>query len=219
MNVEMSCGEKMNEFFDAFSKAQSEINNVLADKQGYNYKYAELWQVLAVIRKPFADNGLAIMQFPSSSKDSDGVTSTFLTTMITHKSGEWVKSSMNIDLPSADNKTTAIQKLGSHISYARRYMASAIAGVSQVDDESKLISDESAPATQKQKAIEESKKLSDKILNTAIAYIAKATTINEVDSHNQRLDKYEKTEAQINAINAAVEARKIELSQEAFNDA
>lgn len=142
MSIELSSqdGVKMAEFFSDFSKAQAEINNVLAGKDGHNYKYAELYQVLAVIRKPFSDHGLAIMQLPSSTYLEDGTTKTQLSTMIIHKSGEWIKSTMNIDYAS-NAKMSQIQQLGSHITYARRYMASAIVGVSQVDNEDDITPD------------------------------------------------------------------------------
>jgi len=124
-------------FFKAFSEAQSEINNVLAEKDGHKYKYAELHQVLAAVRAPFAKNGLAVMQLPSSETTENGIIRTSLITMITHESGEWIRSSMNIDYNSKAGMSE-IQVLGSHITYARRYMLSAIAGISQVDDESDL---------------------------------------------------------------------------------
>lgn len=151
MSIEMSSndGAKMAKFFEDFGKAQSEINNVLADSQGHNYKYAELHQVLAVIREPFFKYGLAIMQFPSSQKNDDGTTQTSLTTLISHKSGEWIKSSMNIDYQS-NAKMSAIQALGSHITYARRYMASAICGVSQVDNLDEINPSESTPTAKKE---------------------------------------------------------------------
>lgn len=137
--IEMSSNNAaaMAPFFKAFSEAQSEINNVLAEKRGHNSNYAELHQVLAAVRAPFAKNGLAVMQFPSSSTSDTGITQTNLVTMITHESGEWIRSSMNINYTSKGGMSE-IQALGSHITYARRYMLSAIAGISQVDNESDL---------------------------------------------------------------------------------
>lgn len=145
MDIKLSStdGEKMAKFFAAFSKAQSAINNVLADTAAHKHKYAELHQVLAAIRKPFADNGLAIIQTPSSKvtvKDDMPIVKDYLTSMIIHESGEWMQST--VALPSGAVKGTSdIQHLGSMITYMRRYSLAAIAGIAQVDNEDDLTPD------------------------------------------------------------------------------
>lgn len=142
-NIKMSStdGEKMAGLFTAFSDAQAGINNVLADKDMMNkFKYAELHQLLSAIRAPFAKNGLAVMQFPNGKK-ADNVTHDYLTTIITHKSGEWISGTMVLPLVVENRGTSAAQAFGASITYARRYMLAAIVGIAQVDDESYLIPD------------------------------------------------------------------------------
>ena len=212
MSIELSSndGTKMAAFFTAFSKAQAEINNVLADTKGHNYQYAELSQVLAVIRKPFADNGLAIMQLPNSIRNEDGTTSTYLATIITHESGEWIKSNLSIDYQGGA-KTSAIQQLGSHITYARRYMASAMTGVAQVDDESELLPTEAAPAN---------KKADKKKTAPMIEHINTLLSAKEVNEYWKSV-KADLNEEEIALIHNACGQRinAIKQSQEAFNNA
>lgn len=149
MDIKLSSndGAKMAEFFTAFSKAQAEINNVLAGKEAHKHKYAELHQVLSAVRKPFSDHGLAIIQTPSSTVDENGVAKDFLTSMIVHSSGEWIQASMLLPTGEAPKGMSAIQHFGSMISYARRYMLSALAGISQVDNENDLVPDKELKAS------------------------------------------------------------------------
>ena len=127
-------GSKMAAFFSALNKAQSVIDNVLAGSDGYNFKYAELHQVLAAIRKPFSDNGLSLIQTPTSEKDESGVVINYLSSMITHESGEWLQSKMAFPAKIEQKGMSEIQAMGSMITYMRRYMASALVGIAQVDD-------------------------------------------------------------------------------------
>jgi len=93
------------------------------------YSYAELADVLDVIRKPLTDNGLAILQ-PASIADGHVV----VTTMLTHASGEWISSDMSMDCTD-----TTPQEQGSALTYARRYGLSALIGIASEDDDDATI--------------------------------------------------------------------------------
>jgi hypothetical protein len=62
MSNDIMMSEKIDCLAIALSKAQSVIENVGKDKQGYGYKYADLASCLEAIKKPLSDNGLSIVQ-------------------------------------------------------------------------------------------------------------------------------------------------------------
>jgi hypothetical protein len=92
----------------------------------FKSKYADLESVWDACRSLLADNGLAVMQFPG--EYIDGVMS--LTTIISHKSGEWMGQEMSVPVTKPDS-----QGCGSCLSYMRRYALAAVVGVVQADDD------------------------------------------------------------------------------------
>lgn len=103
--------------------AQTDICSAAKDAKNPHFgsSYATLASVQDACRAPLSRHGLAIMQIV------DGDT---LRTILAHKSGEWVSST--IALRSAKND---MQGLGSAITYARRYALAALVGVSAEDDD------------------------------------------------------------------------------------
>jgi ERF superfamily len=92
----------------------------------FKSKYADLESVWDACRSLLADNGLAVMQFPG--EYIDGVMS--LTTIISHKSGEWMGQEMSVPVTKPD-----AQGAGSCLTYMRRYALAAVVGVVQADDD------------------------------------------------------------------------------------
>ena len=92
----------------------------------FKSKYADLESVWDACRSLLADNGLAVMQFPG--EYIDGVMS--LTTIISHKSGEWMGQEMSVPLSKPD-----AQGAGSALSYMRRYALAAVVGVVSANQE------------------------------------------------------------------------------------
>jgi hypothetical protein len=90
--------------------------------QQYSFKYASYPKIIAAIRPLLSENGLSFSQ-PA---EADGS----VTTLLMHESGEYLKSSLLIPVPDKDP-----QKMGSAISYARRYALSAILGLATDEDE------------------------------------------------------------------------------------
>ena len=87
----------------------------------FKSKFTSLDNIIATIRTPLSKCGLAFAQFP----DGDG-----LTTILTHTSGEWIKSTANLKLVKQDP-----QGQGSAYTYARRYALSAILGLATDEDD------------------------------------------------------------------------------------
>ena len=137
--------EQLNELYGALSKAQAEIDNVVSDKKAYNFNYADLGQIIKAVKKPLAVNGLAVIQTPFSHVDESGIVRDGVSTRLCHSSGQWVESSMMSPAAMSGGKMSAIQGIGSNITYMRRYMLAAVLGVAQVDDENELINAHSQP--------------------------------------------------------------------------
>uniref|UniRef100_A0A6M3IH64 Putative Erf family protein n=1 Tax=viral metagenome TaxID=1070528 RepID=A0A6M3IH64_9ZZZZ len=152
----------LNELAAALAKAQGEIMPAPkdADNPFFKSKYASLPAVREAVRKAFADNGLSVVQMPEVDNGQ-----LRLRTLLLHCSGQ----SLDCGTLNADVDLANPQKIGSAITYFRRY---ALAAVSQtVADED----DDANAASQKHPAPKLSAKDS--------AYVADALSeIKECDS-------------------------------------
>lgn len=93
----------------------------------YTYRYADLADILNVIRGPLSEAGLSYSQdvrFDRSSEEAVVITT------LRHDSGEWVRTVLKY--PSAAGR---IQDLGSIFTYLRRYSLSALIGIAPEDDD------------------------------------------------------------------------------------
>jgi hypothetical protein len=124
----MKQSESINKLAMALVKAQAEMGGAVKDSKNPFFKssYADLTSVIKAIKEPFANNGLAYIQFPISGEKSAGVI-----TRLVHESGEWLEQDYMMPLIKNDS-----QSFGSILSYARRYSLSAMAGIPAVDDDS-----------------------------------------------------------------------------------
>lgn len=120
----MNKSESIIELSKALVKFHSEMGKVSKDAKNpfYKNKYASLSNILDAVTKPLNDNGLSIVQMPCN----EG-----LTTMLIHSSGEFIASTSAT--PVKDN--TDPQKLGSAITYARRYALGAILSLNIDEDD------------------------------------------------------------------------------------
>ena len=128
----------------AMAKAQATIEGAIKDSNNPHFKskYADLANVWAAWQKCGPANGLAVMQFPGECADNR----LSMETLITHSSGQWVRSSLSIPLSKVD-----AQGYGSATTYARRYALAAAVGIAPEDDDGNAASkpngaDNSAPA-------------------------------------------------------------------------
>jgi hypothetical protein len=105
----------------------------VADAEKYKYTYADLAAVLASIQPALATQGIAILQGVSMQRPqgSSGLV-VLVETRLLHASGEWIATTLK--LPSGE---VAPQKVGSLITYLRRYGLVAMAGVASEDDDGK----------------------------------------------------------------------------------
>lgn len=89
----------------------------------YSYDYADLAAVLTAVRSACARQGIAILQPPLV-----GQRSVTVTTLIAHKSGEFIRNELMLPLDDPNP-----QAVGSAITYARRYSLQALLGVAPED--------------------------------------------------------------------------------------
>ena len=129
----MKTSNEINEIATALAAAQAEIQNPAksAENPFFKSRYADLAEVLSVVRPAFTKHNLSIVQMPYTSQSGQiGVT-----TMISHASGQWMQG--EVDLPLQVNKNVA-QDAGSAITYLRRYALAAACGVAQEDTDGNL---------------------------------------------------------------------------------
>lgn len=88
---------------------------------GYSFKYAELSEVIEKAKKPLGANNLGVTQLLVGDK---------LRTYLIHESGQFIGAETDLRFTPADP-----QKLGSIITYLRRYAYVAILGISASDDD------------------------------------------------------------------------------------
>ena len=123
-----------NSIYAALSAAQGEFPPIpksrtvtVKTRTGGNYEfaYAPLDTILQCVRPALAKHGLALVQ---SVERSDG--SEFIVTRITHSSGEFIQSSVEIM-----GHGTTPQEYGSALTYARRYGVTMALCLASEDDE------------------------------------------------------------------------------------
>jgi len=120
--------EKINELTAALCAAQMEMTNPKKDCKNPYFKneYAGLGSILDSCRKTFPKNGLAFTQPITMISDKP-----YLITTIMHTSGQWINSVAPILCKDPNDP----QKMGSAITYMRRYALQALIGVTGDDDD------------------------------------------------------------------------------------
>lgn len=135
----MDMSTSVDELLAALSLAQAAIRDAAKDRVNpgaQGAKYATLGSHWDAFREPLTTNGLSLMQFPGTIND-DIIE---ITSILGHKSGQWIKETMTIPLPKetrggGGGTKHDPQGMGIAITYGRRYAASAIMGTCPDDDE------------------------------------------------------------------------------------
>lgn len=119
----MEKSQSIKELATALCKFQGSVEKIKKTSTNpfFKSKYANLADILDVIREPLFESGLSFVQFPKGKHE--------LETMLMHTSGEWI--SENYEMTPIKNDP---QGLGSVITYQRRYALGAILGLNIDDD-------------------------------------------------------------------------------------
>ncbi len=123
----MKTSEQINELATALAIAQGQIKNAVADAKNphYNSSYADLASVRAAVQKPLSDNGLSIVQVPTTIEQKHA-----LTTRLMHKSGQYLEDTVVLIV-----EKPTMQGLGSALTYAKRYGITSVTGLAEEDDD------------------------------------------------------------------------------------
>ena len=120
---------KIDKLAGSLAKAQSEMGGVAKGKTNPFYKssYADINSCIEACMPALNKHGLSISQGNRFCAN----TGYYITTMLLHESGQWLKSEIRIPLT---NKKDA-QEIGSACTYGRRYGLTSMVGLAQVDDD------------------------------------------------------------------------------------
>lgn len=125
----MTTSEQINEIAAALAKAQGVMKNAPLNKVNPHFKskFADLASVRDAVLPALTANGIAVVQ--TLELDDTIAGQCFVDTRLLHVSGQWIESSCPI--PNGGD----MQKMGSAITYARRYSLSAICGIAADEDD------------------------------------------------------------------------------------
>lgn len=129
--------QEINEVAGALAAAQGQFVVVEKNKVGkvrgqtkdgrpyeYEYKYADIADVLAAALPVISKHGLCLVQ-PTVIEAG----SIFIRSRLIHKSGQWLESDYPVCSISGDH-----QKMGGALTYARRYAACSLLGIAPEED-------------------------------------------------------------------------------------
>jgi ERF superfamily len=133
------CSENIGAIAAALAKAQGELQNpeksLIATirspfprEADRSFRYASLASGLDIVRKSLGQHEIATIQTTAIDQESGQIR---LTTLLAHASGEWISSDWPV-CPISD--TVSPQRMGTALSYARRYALFALVGIAGEDD-------------------------------------------------------------------------------------
>lgn len=129
----------MKALYTALVKCQTQIKVALKDSKNPHFKsnYADLTSVMLACKDALAANDLAVLQLSRIHESGMPV----LVTRIIHVSGEHIEG----EFPLVCKDPNDMQKLGSAVTYARRYALASALGVTADDDDGQAASTYVAP--------------------------------------------------------------------------
>lgn len=121
----------------ALAGAFADIDHAVKNSVNPHFKstYANLAEVLDVIRRAFKGHGLAVVQLPGELKLREGFATVSITTTIIHASGEMIGAAMDMPVNADKNGKYTPHAVGSAITFGRRYALAAACGITQEDDD------------------------------------------------------------------------------------
>lgn len=111
-----------------FTAMQSEITTVTKSKQGHNYKYATLEDIVDIVRPTLEKHGFAVSFGVNTTSDI------IVTCTLMHKEGHSIETTMQLPADKTGSKN-AVQAIGSSVSYAKRYTLSSLLNIATRDDD------------------------------------------------------------------------------------
>lgn len=124
----MQHSQEIGKISAAIAKAQGKIEPAVFDRENpfHKNRYATLNSVISAVKSELTANEIAVFQGTDISEDGGLI----VETMLTHSSGEWIKSAIKMH-----PKDNSPQSVGSAITYARRYLLAAMTCNSSEEDD------------------------------------------------------------------------------------
>jgi len=154
----------MKALYTALVKCQSQIKTALKDSKNPHFKssYADLTSVMLACKDALAANDLAVLQLSRIHESGAPV----LVTRIIHTSGEHIEG----EFPLVCKDPNDPQKLGSAVTYARRYALSAALGITADDDDGQAAAGHTPAPAPKPQAKPASNSMADLFAAHRLAY-------------------------------------------------
>jgi len=196
----MKQSESITDLATALCLAQAEMGGAIKDSNNPFFKssYADLTSVIKVIKEPFAKWGLSFVQLPVTSAGGNGIG---VSTMLMHKSGQWLQSEYLLPM----DKVTP-QGAGSAITYARRYALQSLVGIPSVDDDSELamyrnedkavVIDMTLEGLSETVSAPPAKRVSKKLMQDLMALVIESEATGEHTVMNEALAELDENEKQ-----------------------
>jgi len=155
---------EMKALYTALVKCQSQIKTALKDSKNPHFKssYADLTSVMLACKDALAANDLAVLQLSRIHESGAPV----LVTRIIHTSGEHIEG----EFPLVCKDPNDPQKLGSAVTYARRYALSAALGITADDDDGQAAAGHTPAPAPKPQAKPASNSMADLFAAHRLAY-------------------------------------------------
>lgn len=110
------------ELVSALTVAKGDMDSPSKSAKSNHGKYANIIDYIKVIEPELLKNGLVFMQHITDNEQG-----LRLTSLLCHKSGQWMRSSFHIEPEdNASGRLNSLQEQGKAITYLKRYAASAI---------------------------------------------------------------------------------------------
>jgi len=106
----------------ALAKAQAELQPIQKTIEGYNYKYADLYDVMEIVLPVTSKYGLSITSIIDINEN--------ITVILLHTSGQYIPSTAPLKPKSDEQKD-----FGSAMTYKRRYLALGLLGIHPKGDD------------------------------------------------------------------------------------
>lgn len=192
----------MQDAIKALAKAQTEMGKVLKNSENPHLrkKYADLGAVIDACFGALHANGFAVMQ--PCGADENGK---FVETILAHSSGNTFTSKVYLIVDRQD-----MQRVGSAITYARRYGLLGMAGLAPEDDDGEAT--KAPPRSQQQPRPAAPRDNTPDPAQQAVASLAGAATMDALSAIWKDLPKPIQADARVIA---AKDARKAALSEKA----
>lgn len=144
----MTVEAQQSDLAKAYTAAFAEMTNAVKDRKNPHLgnDYATLESVLDTVRPVLARHKLSVYQAPQDVTVLEpGVYLVSVLTSIIHESGQSMTVRTQVPVSPQLDKKTGLQKvdaqrLGSAITYARRYALAAVCGITQTDDDGEAAS-------------------------------------------------------------------------------